>query len=319
MAEPVLHVEHLTKRFRGRRRSHPVLAVNDVSFTLYRDHTLALIGESGSGKTTIGRMLAGVERPTAGAIQWTPAPSRSNNRDGSPRSGRQAVQMVFQDPYAALNPYNSIRYALSRPLINLRRLRRSDILTQELALLETVRLTPAATFIDKRPHELSGGQRQRIVIARALAANPRVIVADEPVSMLDVSIRADILRLLHDLLAEGRVETMLYITHDLLSAQLLAQSVVVLYRGLVVEAGVTTAILSAPAHPYTQLLLASIPNPRKNPGTLSQVLPAPTVERSSQGCPFAPRCPLAMDQCERHMPQLLPRADGRSVACHAVA
>jgi peptide/nickel transport system ATP-binding protein len=319
MAEPVLHVEHLTKRFRGRRRGQPVLAVNDVSFTLYRDHTLALIGESGSGKTTIGRMLAGVERPTAGAIQWAPAPSRSNNRDGSPRSGRQAVQMVFQDPYAALNPYNSIRYALSRPLINLRRLRRSEILTQELALLDTVRLTPAATFIDKRPHELSGGQRQRIVIARALAANPRVIVADEPVSMLDVSIRADILRLLHDLLAEGRVETMLYITHDLLSAQLLAQSVVVLYRGLVVEAGLTTAILSAPAHPYTQLLLASIPNPRKSSGSLAQALPTPTVERSSQGCPFAPRCPLAMEQCERHMPQLLPRADGRSVACHAVA
>lgn len=317
MDQTILSVEGITKTFTSSRRTKdPLIAVNNVSFSLLRGRVLGLVGESGSGKTTIGRILTGVEAPTQGTLKWV-------NADESNRRGKQhdrRVQMVFQDPYAALNPFNSIKYALTRPIINYMRLNSAAAKTKAEELLETVRLMPPAMYLDKRPHELSGGQRQRVVIARALAAKPQVVVADEPVSMLDVSIRAEMLRLLRDLLTQGQMDSMLYITHDLLSARLLADHVMVLYQGHMVEMGTTDSILGNPMHPYTRLLLDSIPNPRRR-GIRSDAAVFPQLqseERLTTGCAFAPRCPFVMDICRTQRPAVKLHDEGRSVACHAV-
>jgi len=313
----VLEAEHLTKIFRspGRQKSQ-VVAVRDVTFSLHEGEVVALVGESGSGKTTIGRMLTGIETPTAGVIRLR----QEDGHDGDRLHARQRVQMVFQDPYAALNPFNTIGYTISRPLINYQRLTPAQARDRVLELLETVQLTPATEFIDKRPHQLSGGQRQRVVVARALAAGPQVIIADEPVSMLDVSIRADILRLLGSLLREQSVQTMLYITHDLLSARLLANRMMVLYRGHVVELGRTDKVLASLGHPYTQLLWSAIPNPhRAARGEHEPIAVASQGSPPPNGCPFAPRCPLVQDVCWHAVPHLTPFGEEHFVACHVVA
>jgi peptide/nickel transport system ATP-binding protein len=232
----------------------------------------------------------------------------------------QRVQMVFQDPYAALNPFNRISYTLSRPLMNYQKLSAADAVERARTILRTVQLTPPEEYLEKRPHQLSGGQRQRVVIARALAAAPEIVIADEPVSMLDVSIRADVLRLLRDLLEQKQVASMLYITHDLLSARLLARRIMVLYRGHVVEMGDTETLLANPQHPYTQLLWSAIPNPRR--AARGEQVMVPTAGAGAipkNGCPFQPRCPLATSRCEVEVPELLSLNDQQSVACHVVA
>lgn len=288
--------------------------MHDVSFELMEGEVVALVGESGSGKTTIGRLVTGVEIPTQGSIRLRQATA------GDQRSRRQRVQMVFQDPYAALNPFNPVSYAISRPLVNYQRLGADAARERAGEILRTVQLSPPEEFLEKRPHQLSGGQRQRVVVARALAAGPEVVIADEPVSMLDVSIRADILRLLHDLIETRQVAAMLYITHDLLSARLLADRIMVLYRGHVVEMGSATNILSEPRHPYSQLLWSAIPNPKRAArGEMPAAPAAATGEVPSHGCVFAPRCPLAVDRCWTEVPKLTHMEDGRLVACHVVA
>lgn len=312
-AQPVLSVEGVTKVFRAQNRNAAqVEAVSAVSLTLHEREITALVGESGSGKTTLGRMIAGVELPTAGRI--TISSGESNLRT---HTRRRAVQMVFQDPYAALNPFNTIGYTLSRPLVNYGRLSPDRARSRAAELLRTVQLTPPEDYLVKRPHELSGGQRQRVVVARALAAEPEIMVADEPVSMLDVSIRADILRLLKGLVEEGHVRAMLYITHDLLSARLIANRILVLYRGHLVEEGSTDRVVLHPAHPYTQLLWSAIPNPRRR-GEEGGVPPKALSDRDaiSRGCPFAPRCPLVIDRCWEERPPLVPVSPERSLACH---
>ncbi len=310
---PVLDVSGVTRVFRGARGAQ-VVAVRNVSFRLEAGEVLALVGESGSGKTTIGRIVTGVDRATEGTVTLVGAPEHPTAAD------RRRVQMVFQDPYAALNPFNTVAYAISRPLINYQGLTGAQARERAAEILKTVQLTPPEEFLDKRPHQLSGGQRQRVVVARALAAGPDIVVADEPVSMLDVSIRADILQLLRRLLDERRVVAMLYITHDLLSARILASRILVLYRGHLVEAGTTAEILARPAHPYTQMLWAAIPNPRRAARGEEAPVPAATAgDAPPAGCPFAPRCPLVIDRCWQETPDLLPMAQGRSVACHVVA
>ncbi len=313
MLEPVLKVEGLTKVFHPRgRRSTPLVAVRQVSFNLDEGEVVALVGESGSGKTTIGRMLTGIETPTEGSIHLRSEPGVRN-----PKTRMQRVQMVFQDPYAALNPFNRVSYSLSRPLINYQKLSPADALARARTILSTVQLTPPDDYLEKRPHQLSGGQRQRIVIARALAASPEIVIADEPVSMLDVSIRADVLSLLRDLLVQQQVSAMLYITHDLLSARLLARRIMVLYRGHVVEIGETEALLAHPQHPYTQLLWSAIPNPRRAArGEQIMVPTAGTGEVPLHGCPFQPRCPLAIDRCRHEVPELVAISEQQQVACH---
>jgi oligopeptide/dipeptide ABC transporter ATP-binding protein len=264
---PVLAIDRVVKTYSVRRglRTSTVEAVRDVSLDLRRGMVTALVGQSGSGKTTIARLVTGVERPTSGEVRFSAGADGDSVRvdrlrGRALRDYRRHVQMVFQDPFSALNPTRTIAYALSRPLANYRGLRGSAIRDRSVELLESVGLTPAGQFLDRLPHQLSGGQRQRVVTARALAPEPEVLIADEPISMLDVSIRAEILELLKDLVRTRRL-AMLYITHDLLSARLLADDVLVLNQGRLVEHGPTREVIQGAKDAYTRLLLDSIPNP----------------------------------------------------------
>ncbi|GAA1028066.1 ABC transporter ATP-binding protein [Virgisporangium ochraceum] len=258
---PVLTVENVSMTYRTRRglRTSSTEAVRDVSLALFGGRVTALVGQSGSGKSTIARLVTGVERPTSGTVSF--GETRVDKLRGRAlRNYRRHVQMVFQDPFSALNPTRTVAYALSRPLVNYRGLRGGAVRDRAAELLESVGLSPAGQFLDKLPHQLSGGQRQRVVTARALAPEPEILIADEPISMLDVSIRAEILELLGDL-ARTRRLAMLYITHDLLSARLLADEVLVLNKGRLVESGATLDVIGSAQDDYTRLLLESIPNP----------------------------------------------------------
>ncbi|WP_439693614.1 ABC transporter ATP-binding protein [Curtobacterium sp. SP.BCo] len=255
-------VDHLVKTYPAPRRGEqPVQAVRDVSFTLEPGQSLALVGQSGSGKSTIAKMLTGVENPTSGTVRFGDLDVARLGRRGL-RDLRSEVQMVFQDPYAALNPLHTVEYTLTRPVVNYTGLRGRDARRRVLELLDTVGLTPVEQFAQKLPHQLSGGQRQRVVIARALASDPQVIIADEPVSMLDVTLRAGVLALLEDLREQWGV-SLLYITHDLLSARLITDDIMVLHDGAVVERGRTAEVLQHPQDSYTIDLLDAVPNPRR--------------------------------------------------------
>jgi peptide/nickel transport system ATP-binding protein len=223
----------------------------------------ALVGQSGSGKSTIARMITGVDAPTAGRITFHGADGDqvvARMRGRRLRDYRGSVQMVFQDPYSALNPTKTLGASLARPLINFQNLRGAALKDRIIELLETVALSPGARYINRYPHELSGGQRQRVVIARALAAEPELIVADEPISSLDVSIRAEVLELF-DKLVHDRSMGILYITHDLLSARMLCDEVLVLNEGKVVEQGPSLDVIRSPKDDYTRMLLEAVPNP----------------------------------------------------------
>ncbi|HEU0247661.1 MAG TPA: ATP-binding cassette domain-containing protein [Gaiellaceae bacterium] len=255
-----LVLNNVSKTYAPRRFGDaPVHAVEGVSLRVKPGGALGLVGESGSGKTTLARLITGVERPTAGAIEFEGVRVDGLGRRAL-REYRAHVQMVFQDPYAALNPLHTVRYTLERPLRNYLRLSGRETRTHVHRLLETVGLVPVEQFEAKLPHQLSGGQLQRTVIARALASRPRLIVADEPVSMLDVSLRAGILQLLDELRTQMGM-SLLYITHDLLSARVATEEVLVLHRGRVVEHGRTIDVLRRPQHAYTKALVAAVPSP----------------------------------------------------------
>ncbi len=251
-----LVVDDVTKRYPGRRRGDPsVVACDRVSFTIEPGEPVALVGQSGSGKSTLARLITGMERPDAGTITF--GDTRVDRlRHRQLRAYRSRVQLVFQDPYAALNPLHTVRYALTRPLVNYHGLSEREARPRVDELLETVGLTPVDQFAGKLPHQLSGGQRQRVVIARALAPRPALLVADEPVSMLDVSLRAGVLELLR-----GTGISLLYITHDLLSARVIADRMFVLHEGRVVEHGPTVDVLRNPQDDYTRALLDALPTP----------------------------------------------------------
>jgi peptide/nickel transport system ATP-binding protein len=261
-SEPVvMRVEHLGKTFSRRRglKSSKVVAVDDVSFNLERGRITALVGQSGSGKSTIAKLIMGIERNDTGSIRFGETDVRTL-RGKSLHDYRSHVQMVFQDPYSALNPAHTVLHSLMRPLQNYRGMGSQAARDRAIEMLEAVGLTPASRFIDKNPHQLSGGQRQRVVVARALAPEPDIVIADEPTSMLDVSIRAEILEILNRLVRDTDI-AMLYITHDLLSARMLADDIMVLNQGRVVEQGASHEVIANPQHDYTHLLLSSIPNP----------------------------------------------------------
>jgi peptide/nickel transport system ATP-binding protein len=242
------------------RGSAVVSAVKNVSFGLRQGAVVALVGESGSGKSTIAKLLAGQERRTGGKILLDGTEIEPAAR-GSFRAYKSEVQMVFQDPFASLNPLHTVRYHLERALsVHQDRTGRQPSLAEVERLLEQVRLTPARKFRDSYPHELSGGQRQRVSIARALAAAPRVLLADEPVSMLDVSIRLEVLDLIADLRTNLDL-AVLYITHDIASARYFADEILVMHAGEIVERGPAEQLTQHPTHPYTQLLIASSPDP----------------------------------------------------------
>jgi peptide/nickel transport system ATP-binding protein len=261
VASHVLEARNLVKDFHMRSglRTTTLHAVNDVSFSVAAGRTLALGGESGSGKSTIARMLMKLETPTSGRILLD---GKATGRRGRELAAyRSEVQMVFQDPFASLNPFHTIVHHLERPIrIHHPRLTGVQVRARALELLERVRLSPAESFADRRPHELSGGQRQRVAIARALAPGARFIVADEPVSMLDVSIRLGVLNLLADLQREENLGV-LYITHDLATARHFSDEIMVLYKGDVVERGPADEVILNPQHEYTRTLLAAAPEP----------------------------------------------------------
>lgn len=246
---------------------HAVEAVKGVDFTVAAGRTVALVGESGSGKSTVAKMLLQLERPTAGEILLDG--QRLGTRASDLRRFRSHVQMVFQDPFASLNPFHSVLHHLARPLVISGRVRgRRAVSEAAEQLLERVHLSPGADFLARRPHELSGGQRQRVAIARALAPGPRVLIADEPVSMLDVSIRLGVLRLLADIQRQEEL-ALLYITHDLATARHFSDEILVMYRGEIVEAGAADDVILRPQHPYTQRLAEAAPDPRRRFATPS--------------------------------------------------
>ena len=312
----------LSKDFRM-GRGHTLHAVRDVSFTLYRGAVVALVGESGSGKTTAARLLAGQERLTSGVIRLNGEQVEVSSRRAF-RRYKSEVQLVFQDPFSSLNPIHTVRYHLERP-VKLHQGRDANVGQEVVSLMEQVRLTPAKNFLAKYPHELSGGQRQRVSFARALAARPSVLLADEPVSMLDVSIRLEMLSLLDDLRQRFRL-AMLYITHDIASARYFADEILVMYAGEIVERGPAEEVTQLPAHPYTQLLVASAPDPdnlgsalrvgsRRHGTAVASGRPQNPDGAATQGCPFSPRCPFADDRCRREDPALMPISATRGAAC----
>jgi ABC-type glutathione transport system ATPase component len=231
--------------------------VSDVSFSLRRGQVTALVGQSGSGKSTIAKLITGIEKPDAGAVRFGET-AVHGLRGRALRAYRKHVQLVFQDPFAALNPVKTVWQTLSRPLRNHLGLSTADARARSASLLSAVGLPVA--FLDRYPHQMSGGQRQRVVVARALAPEPSVLVADEPVSMLDVSIRAEMVELLDELVRK-RDLAMLYITHDLLTARLLADEILVLRSGSVVETGPALSVIRGAEAEYTRLLLDALPNP----------------------------------------------------------
>lgn len=259
----VLEARHLVKEYtlRNGLRTSTLRAVNDVSFSLVPGKTVALVGQSGSGKSTIAKLLLQLERPTSGEILIDgTAVGRRGRRLAAYRG---TVQMVFQDPFASLNPYHSIGHHLARPVrLHHRGMSRSDVQERVLDLLHRVRLDPAEDYAERKPHELSGGQRQRVAIARALAPDPGILIADEPVSMLDVSIRLGVLNLLADLQEENELGV-LYITHDLATARHFSDEIMVLYHGEVVEQGPADSVILHPQHSYTRLLREAAPDPER--------------------------------------------------------
>ncbi len=322
---PALEALHLRKEFPVGQRlwgtPRAVHAVEDASVALYPGRATALVGESGSGKTTVARMLARLYDPTAGTIYYQGDAVRLRRSAAALRQYRRKVQLIFQDPFASLNPVHSVRYHLARPLQIFGHVRgRQQETEQILALLQRVSLTPAEQFIEKYPHQLSGGQRQRIAIARALAVQPQVLLADEPVSMLDVSIRLDILNLLLRLKDEEQL-ALLYITHDIASARYFADETLVMYAGQLVEGGPSEAVTQEPKHPYTRLLLSAAPDPEriKAGATGMQAIGArgeiPSLINPPTGCRFHPRCPHAMDICRQRFPQRTDLGGGHWTNC----
>jgi peptide/nickel transport system ATP-binding protein len=312
----VLEARSLVKHFPVHRpgrlagRGAVVHAVDDVSIAVQQASITAVVGESGCGKSTLTRMLARLIRPTSGELLLDGRPAARR----APREYAGVVQMVLQDPFASLNPVHTVGYHLARPLRIHGLGPDGGNLDQEIAsLLERVALSRQCT--DKYPHELSGGQRQRVAIARALAVRPRVLLADEPVSMLDVSIRLGVLNLLDDLRERERLGIM-YVTHDIASARYLADEIAVMYAGQIIERGPAATVTDQPSHPYTQLLLAAAPDPdRPSPPALRGRGAPPSLVTPPAGCRFHPRCPFAMAICKQQAPPGLEVASGHVSAC----
>lgn len=319
---PLLEVENVAKRFPvrnrlfGRLKGH-VHAVDGVSFTLRSRETLGIVGESGCGKSTLARMIVRLIEPSAGSIRFSGVDISALSARAM-RRFRRDIQFVFQDPYASLNPRLRAGAIVGEAIENFELARGREIERQVAALFARVGLRPEQ--MRNYPHEFSGGQRQRLGIARALSLNPRIIVADEPVSALDVSVQAQVINLMIDLQHEFGL-AYLFIAHDLAVVQHISHRVAVMYLGRIVELAPRDALFSAPLHPYTEALLdaAPIPDPalRRDKDVLAGEVPSPM--QPPLGCHFHPRCPLAQDRCRRETPVMVEARPDHFVACHVRA
>jgi len=318
--EPLLQVKELSKYFpvtRGAlisRKIGDIKAVDRISFDIYDGETLGLVGESGCGKTTTGRVLLKLIEPSEGQIIY-------HNQDITPLSKRamsplrRQMQIIFQDPYASLNPRLTVGEAIGEPLVAHRLASRAEAKERVLELLRVVGLAPF--HYNRYPHEFSGGQRQRVGIARSLVMNPKFIVADEPVSALDVSIQAQIINLLQHIQADYAL-TFLFISHDLGVVRHLSNRVLVMYLGRLAELGETEQLFAEPKHPYTQALLSAVPSVKKRKTQQRMLLTGdvPTPFNPPKGCRFNTRCPMVMPECREVEPVWHDTGDRHFVACH---
>jgi peptide/nickel transport system ATP-binding protein len=320
----VLEAVHVTKNFPvhgGRQLQRQVVhAVEDASLALYPGRVTALVGESGSGKSTLARLLAGLYKRTSGEVLLRGQPSAAT-RGRAFRRHVSDVQLILQDPYGSFNPMLTVATHLERAVRihepGLRGPARHGALRARTGeLLQQVHLLPAGQFLEKYPHELSGGQLQRVSIARGLAARPSVILADEPVSNLDVSIRLGVLNLLAELTTDQRV-ALLYVTHDVASARYFAADTAVMYAGQLIESGPSETVISQPAHPYTRLLISSAPDPARpvGAGPAEDRGQPPSLITPPSGCRFHPRCPLAMPRCAEQAPPVFELGGGHWTRC----
>lgn len=318
MTQPLLQVKSLKKYFSGRSgtwgKKTEVRAVDGVDLTIYPGETVSIVGESGCGKSTTGRCILRLIEPTDGEIIFD-GKDLMKLSEAELRLMRRDMQIVFQDPFASLNPRKTVRQILSEPLV-VHQLGDADERRRKVEeMIEIVGLSKQQ--LDRYPHEFSGGQRQRIGIARALILRPKLVIADEPVSALDVSIQAQILNLLQDLQREFQL-TYLFISHDLSVVRHISDRVAVMYLGRVVEIADKRQLYQQPQHPYTQALLSAVPIPDPEHRTerilLEGDLPSPS--NPPAGCPFHPRCPVRMDKCREQVPTLKERQAGHLVSCH---
>ena len=326
MSEPLLKVENLKKYFPVRRsiletlRKVPpryVKAVDGVSFEIERGEVLALIGESGCGKTTTGRTVLRLIEPTDGRIIFDGTDITKLSKDEL-RPFRRRMQIIFQDPYSSLSPRMKIGEAIAHPLLIHGLAEKEEAREMALKMLRRVGLTPEEEFYDRYPHHLSGGQRQRVVIARAMILKPEFVVADEAVSMIDVSMRASILELLESFRKEYNL-SQLFITHDIAVGKLIADRIAVMYLGKIVEMGPTEEVLKNPAHPYTMALIQAVPSivlRRRKKKKLRITGEVPNAASPPSGCRFHPRCPFADEKCGSEEPELVEISHNHFVACH---
>jgi peptide/nickel transport system ATP-binding protein len=304
----IVTLEEVTKIYHQRvslfsKGGNDVTALDSISFAILPGEIFSLVGESGSGKTTCGRLLVRLESATSGQIRFNGS-EISDLKGKTLRNFRKEVQMIFQDPYQSLNPQLTVFQTVVEPLVVQHEGDHYEREGRVQAVLEEVGLKPAEDFLFRYPHQLSGGQRQRVAVARAMIVDPKFIVADEPVSMLDASIQAQLLNTLLDLKAEHAL-TMLFITHDLATARYLSDRIAVIYRGKIMEHGPTESVIQKPLHPYTRELIQAVPNVERR----KDDLPSPTcpvdlfVQPSQGGCPFTARCPNCSAEClEREAP-----------------
>jgi peptide/nickel transport system ATP-binding protein len=313
-----LEARHLTKHFTMRSSSgmfapkRIVRAVDDVSLRLDAGRVTAVVGESGSGKSVLARMLARIVAPTSGELMLQGSPIALRSKRTLDYASQ--VQLVLQDPFSSINPVHRIRHSLNRPLL-IHGTSKADVEVRAAEALERVSLDPPARFLDRYPHELSGGQLQRVSIARALCVAPKILLADEPISMLDVSVRLGVLNLLKGL-CDNEHLAILYITHDIASARYIADETIVMYAGQVVEHSDGTILIDAPTHPYTQLLIASVPDPADPTRSMPEMAGSSTQASIAQtGCRFSPRCPHATDLCRTSEPPMFSVGDGHLSRC----
>lgn len=322
----LVRLENITKHFPiqsgflavllSRGKVPAVRAVDNISFTIHKGEVFGLAGESGSGKSTIGRLVLRLLEPTSGHVFFDGIDLNGLNEEEM-RQMRARMQLIFQDPLASLNPRMTIGQAIQHPVdIHLKDLTKNEKRMRVLGILSAVGMTPPQSYYDLFPHQISGGQRQRIVLARAIVTNPELIVADEPIAMADVSVRALLLDLMMELKREFDL-TYLFITHDLATAKYVCDRIAIMYLGKMCELGPIHDVYANAMHPYTRALLKAVPVPDPTQRR-SEPMPAgeiPSAINPPSGCRFHPRCPIAIDQCSQEIPPLLEIRPGHQVAC----